>query len=51
MDRYDGTLQQFVETTKEPDLQQLEWLAWLVRTGRLVGDTAPIDREAGKNHD
>ena len=41
--RYDSELQMYVEP--EPMLRHdiLDWLKWMVETGRLVGDTIPED--------
>ena len=33
--QYDGSLQMFVEETREPDMARLEFLRWLVEHGKL----------------
>ena len=32
---YDGTLQMFIERSRDPDLERLRFLRWLVERGRL----------------
>ena len=38
---YDPELEMFIEPEHPLDIAMLEFLRWLVQTGRLVGDTAP----------
>ena len=37
--KYDSSLQMFVETPREPDLNALRWLRWLVLFGHLEHET------------
>jgi hypothetical protein len=39
-ERYDGSLQMFVEAPRDVDLARLRFLRWLVETGRLGPGTA-----------
>lgn len=38
--RYDGDLQMFVQTLREPDTDRLRFLRWLAERGRLEHDVA-----------
>ena len=37
--KYDGALQMVIEAPREPDMQHLRWLRWLVLFGHLESET------------
>lgn len=38
---YDADLQMYIEPEKSLDEERLQFLRWMVTTGRLLGDTRP----------